>query len=139
LVIRFISYLYTQLVTTSNYSVNTNSHTPVYCSTYEVFSICCIFTGCRMVTTSNDIAFSAPCSHPSWSLTASQLTPRLAAISLTSYSSRNRSCTSLYSLEMNCTENTILKSSVLSQRYYMDHVEDTLSSYSIVACCESVA
>jgi hypothetical protein len=55
---------------------------------YEVFSVCCIFTGCRLVTASNAVAFSASMFTPYWLVTLSQFTqcsnwlnPILAAIS----------------------------------------------------------
>jgi hypothetical protein len=50
LVNRFIDHL--QVITTNNYSANANSHSAVHYSMYEVFSVCCIFTGCRLVTAS---------------------------------------------------------------------------------------
>jgi hypothetical protein len=56
---RIYRNLYTQLVTTSNYSAIRNSHSAIHYSTYEVFSVCCTFTGCRLVTASNAVASSA--------------------------------------------------------------------------------
>jgi hypothetical protein len=59
LVYRFIAHL--QVITTNNFSANANSHSAVHYSMYEVFSVCCIFTGCRLVTASNAIASTAHC------------------------------------------------------------------------------
>jgi hypothetical protein len=54
LVIEFIDQL--QIVTTSNYSAVANSHTLQFTTARAVFSVCCIFTGCRLVTAFNVVA-----------------------------------------------------------------------------------
>jgi hypothetical protein len=107
----------------------------------RIFSDCCIFTGCRLVTASNAVDTSASVFT---SLLAGdcftthsllQLTLRLAAIShqpptlLTAVSglSRNRSCPSLYSLGTNRIENTTPNSYVASSSYRTDRVENTPS------------
>jgi hypothetical protein len=81
LVIGFITNLYTQLITTSACNANANSHSAVHYSTYEVFSVCCIFNifRCRLVTACNAEASAfMPLLAGHWS---NWLTPRLAVIS----------------------------------------------------------
>jgi hypothetical protein len=56
LVIEFIENL--QNVTTSNYSAISNSHTLQSLQHVLIFSVCFIFTGCRLVTASNAVACS---------------------------------------------------------------------------------
>ena len=57
LVIAFTEHLWN--VTTSNYSVIANSHTLQFTTGRTVFSLCCFFTGCRLVTSSNAVVSSA--------------------------------------------------------------------------------
>jgi hypothetical protein len=61
LVIGFTAHL--QIVTTSNYSTIANSHTAVHCSTYWVFSVCCLVTASNPLDPSIS-AFMA--SRPRW-------------------------------------------------------------------------
>jgi hypothetical protein len=58
LLIGFIEHL--QIVTTSNYSDITNSHTLQFTTAHTKSSVCCIFTGCRLVTVSNAVDLSSP-------------------------------------------------------------------------------
>jgi hypothetical protein len=57
LVIGFIEH--SQILTTSDYSAIVNSHILQLNAARTVFSVCCIFNGCRLVTVSNAVASSA--------------------------------------------------------------------------------
>jgi hypothetical protein len=85
LVIGFIGHL--QIVITINYSAVANSHALQFTIARTKHSVCCIFTGCRLLTASNIVKSSA---FLFTSLLAGdyltiksfiQLSPRLTAIS----------------------------------------------------------
>jgi hypothetical protein len=58
LIIGYIEHL--QIVTTSNYNAIANSHTPQFTTAHiKVFSVFCMFTGCRLITAFNAVALSA--------------------------------------------------------------------------------
>jgi hypothetical protein len=108
LVIGFIELL--QNVTTINYSANANSHSAVHYSMYEIFSVCCIFTGCPLVTASNAVASSASVftsllagncltTYSMLQLTNSQAGGHLTPTSFLFWLSRNRSCSSTRTAE----------------------------------------
>jgi hypothetical protein len=59
--IAFIDYLYSQLVTTSNYSATANLHTlQITTASAKSFPACCVFTCRSLVTASNSGDYSAP-------------------------------------------------------------------------------
>jgi hypothetical protein len=62
--------IYTQFVTTTKYF----TLSAVHYNTYEVFSVCCMFTGCRQVEAANAVTSSVSMCP---SLLAGQLTPTL--------------------------------------------------------------
>jgi hypothetical protein len=63
LVIRFTGLL--KLVTTINYSATANSHSTIHHSMHQNFSVCCLFTGCHLVTAANTVDSSASEFHSS--------------------------------------------------------------------------
>jgi hypothetical protein len=125
LVIAFIAHLYTQLTITNNYSAIANSHNLQFtaarskCSHSAVSS-----TVFRLVTAPNAVASSSSVST-SLLFHIKPPTP-LAAVSRLS---RNRSCSSLYSVGTDRPENTLPNSFsiVASRSYYTDLVENTAS------------
>jgi hypothetical protein len=102
---------------------------------YKVFSVCCIFTGCCLVTASNTVASSG--SVFTSSLAGDCLTTNFYSSNccLKTLLSRNHSCSSLYSLGVDRTENTSPNSSsiVASHSYHMDSTDSTASQ--LLHCC----
>jgi hypothetical protein len=96
---------------------------------YEVFSVCCIFTGCRLITASNAAAsltsvFTCLLAGD-WLTTNSllKLTNAQAGGHLlpnpNSFYCRNRSCSSSYSLGTDHTENTASNNSSIVACMYV--------------------
>jgi hypothetical protein len=125
LVIGFTENL--QIVTRSNYSAIANSHI------VQFLSVGCIFTGCRLVTASNAVASSA--SVFTFLLAGDCLTTDFYLLTAFLRLSRNRSCSSLYSLGMDRIENTSSNSSnnIASRSYSTDRLENAASQ--LLHCC----
>jgi hypothetical protein len=94
--------------------------------------VCCIFTGCPQVMAFTTIPSSVSVFMSYWLATVSQLTPLLTAISRLS---RNRSCSSLYSISTGHRGNTSPKrySIVASCSYHADCIENT--TFQLLHCC----
>jgi hypothetical protein len=120
-----------QNLATSNYSANYSSHpfthSAVHNSTYEIFSVYCIYIGCRLVTVSNAVASSASVftyllagdcltTTSLFQMTNYQaggyLTPNSYSSSCRPAPSRNSSCSSLHSIVMDRIVNTASNSSI---------------------------
>jgi hypothetical protein len=141
LVTGFIEHL--QIVTTSNCSANANSHILQFSTARAKAS--------QSAVSSPVVAWQRlptpylpqlPYLQPYWPATVSELSARLAAIShqppirLTAVSrlSRNRSCSSLYSLGMDRIENTSPNSSIVASRScHTDRIKNTTSH--LLCCC----
>jgi hypothetical protein len=150
LVIGFIEHLYTQLVTSSNYSAIANSHSAIrYSTILSLLSLLYL----HLLSPSNCFQRRSFLSFRVHVLTGrrlSQLTqcsnwpsPRPVAVShqpptlLTAVSglSRNRRCSSLYSLGKDLIENSSpnISPNVESRSYRTDRVENTVSL--LLQCC----